>query len=111
MKEFIFLFRGGKTSSASEAELDAHETAWDDWMDDMDKKEILIDGRPMRETALVVNSDGITQHELSGDQDVSGYLILEAEDMDAAAELAGRCPIFQFGGSVEIRELFSDLDE
>lgn len=111
MKEFIFLFRGGKTSTATDAQLDAHEEAWDEWMDELEQKGVLIDGMPMREAAMMVTADGSVHQELGGDRDVSGYLILEAEDIHAAAALASACPIFQFGGMVEVRELFSELDE
>jgi len=111
MKEFIFLFRGGKTSTATDAQLDAHEEAWDEWMDGLEQSGVLIDGMPMRETALIVTGEGIMHQELGNDMDVSGYLILETEDLDTAAALAAECPIFQFGGTVEVRELFSESEE
>ena len=36
---------------------------------------------------------------------LSGYIIVNADDLDAAATLAGGCPILQQGGSVEVGEL------
>jgi len=34
-----------------------------------------------------------------------GYYLVEAEDLDAALELAGRIPAARFGGAVEIRPI------
>ncbi|HEY3062433.1 MAG TPA: YciI family protein [Chloroflexota bacterium] len=34
-----------------------------------------------------------------------GYFVLEADNVDAAIELAARCPAARLGGSVEIRPL------
>jgi hypothetical protein len=34
-----------------------------------------------------------------------GYMVLEADNVDAAIELAARCPAARLGGSVEIRPL------
>jgi hypothetical protein len=34
-----------------------------------------------------------------------GYFLVEAPDLDAALELAGRVPALRFGGSVEVRPL------
>ena len=34
----------------------------------------------------------------------NGYILLTANDMNEAKDLAKDCPIFTFGGSLEIRE-------
>src|SRR3954468_8757495 len=34
---------------------------------------------------------------------VGGYVVLEAEDLDAAIELAARIPAARFGGAIEVR--------
>ena len=36
---------------------------------------------------------------------VGGYLVLKAENIDEAVELSRGCPILQFGGSVEVRDI------
>jgi len=105
MQEFIFLFRGGKTTDASEERLEKHEQDWETWMDQLDENGVLIDGLPMKDHAVIIDQHGKTARDLSADDSVTGYLILEAEDMDAAVEMADGCPIFDFGGSVEVRGL------
>ncbi|HXV32465.1 MAG TPA: YciI family protein, partial [Gaiellaceae bacterium] len=36
---------------------------------------------------------------------VGGYLIFEADDLDAAIELAARIPAARYGGAIEVRPL------
>jgi len=96
MKEYIFLFRGGKTDSASDQELDEHERAWDDWMDSLEEEGVLIDGLPMKDHAVIVDKNGASARQGSADDSVTGYLILETTDMEMAVELAQDCPIFDF---------------
>ena len=36
---------------------------------------------------------------------IGGYLFLEADDLDAAIELAGRIPAARMGGAIEVRPL------
>lgn len=110
MKEFIYLFRGGKTTDASDQQLEKHERAWDEWMDGMEDDGILIDGLPMKNDIVIVSKDGANVHGMDDDTSVTGYLIIETEDMDSAVSLAKDCPIFEFGGTVEVRALESHLD-
>lgn len=49
-------------------------------------------------TTLTTDGPFVTVKEALG-----GYFILEANDLDAAIELAGRVPAAQLGGAVEIR--------
>lgn len=108
MHEFIFLFRGGKTFNASEQDLLDHEDAWDDWMENLEELNVLIDGLPMRDRGVVVSADGMHEVDYGTEDGVTGYLILECNDMDHATELASDCPIFQFGGRVEVRSLINE---
>ena len=38
-------------------------------------------------------------------ESVGGYLIFEADDLDAAIELAARIPAARFGGAIEVRPI------
>ena len=40
-----------------------------------------------------------------GKEIVGGFVALPANDMDHAVELSKECPIFEYGGSVEVREI------
>jgi hypothetical protein len=51
-----------------------------------------------------VASDGtVSDGAASG---LTGYAILQADGLDAAAEMAKGCPILSSGGSIEVYEVF-----
>jgi hypothetical protein len=54
-------------------------------------------------TVRVVDGSTITKEGTYLDEGVGGYFILEADDVDAAIELAARIPAARHGGAVEIR--------
>jgi hypothetical protein len=41
----------------------------------------------------------------AAEQSLSGYLVLEADSLDAAIELAARVPSARMGGAVEVRPI------
>lgn len=60
------------------------------------------------DTATTVRANGggtlVTDGPFADTKDVfGGYFLFEADDIDAAIELAGRLPVLRFGGAVEIR--------
>ncbi len=59
------------------------------------------DGKTISGTAKTVkDSLYVANNEL-----VSSFIIIKATDMNEAGEIAAKCPIFEFDGSVEIRPL------
>ena len=108
MPDYLLLFRGGKTHTAGLQELVSHEERWDDWMDDIESKAELIDGRPLRDTGVLVAADGMYESNFSSEDSVTGYLILACNDLEEAVDLASDCPIYEFGGKVEVREMSED---
>jgi hypothetical protein len=67
----------------------------------------LIDpGNPI---ARAVTVDGGTVSDGGGSHPVSGYTVIEADDMEAAIELVKRGPIVQGGRTVEIAETTTAL--
>ena len=60
------------------------------------------DHRARRRTGATLTTDGpfVAVKEALG-----GYFIFEADDLDAAIELAGRVPAARLGGAVEVRPI------
>jgi hypothetical protein len=62
------------------------------------------------DTATTVRVDGTTTLTTDGPfvdtkEALNGYLLFEADDLDAAIELAARIPAARLGGAVEIRPI------
>ncbi len=111
MSKYMYLFRGGEEqrSQLSEAEMQSHMQKWVTWMDRLAKSGKLVDGSPLRknERKVVSGSEKIVSDGpfAEGKELVGGYLIVNAEKLDDAAEIAKDCPIFEHNGTVEVAEI------
>jgi hypothetical protein len=80
---------------------------WVAWFKDLGAKGHLKDpGHPLEHTGKVVKGKQktVTDGPYAETKDVvGGYILVEAKDLDQAVELSKGCPIFEVGGSVEVR--------
>lgn len=110
MKEYAFIFR---MDLRPEAQPDAarrqlYMQQWDNWMQAIEAAGLTLrGGNHFAPTGSVILSgnrrnDGPYQ---SQNQSVAGYILVGAENLDQAMQLAAQCPILHGeGNSVEIRE-------
>lgn len=109
MSQFLYLFRGGDTgwTEQSPEEMQAHMARWGEWMLKISNTDQPVPGLPLQPSGKVVSNSGelITDGPFTeGKEVVGGYVLVETTDMDQAVELAKGCPVFEFGGTVEVRE-------
>jgi hypothetical protein len=108
MSEYVFLYRGGRRADEL-AEGEKQMQRWAAWLQDLAAKGHMKDrGQPLEREGKVVRRNGsgraITDGPYPESKDlIGGYTLVEAKDLDQAAELAGGCPIFEFDGLVEVR--------
>jgi len=106
MTEYLFLYRGGKRP-ASPQEAQTVMQLWMTWLQDLGKRGHLKDqGQPLEQTGKVVNGKDrtITDGPYAEAKDlVGGFTLVLANDLNEAADLTNGCPIFDRGGSVEVR--------
>lgn len=112
MSNFLYLFRGGHETynAMSAAEKEAHMKVWGSWMEKLREKGQLVDGLPLAEEGKVVENRGeiITNGPFAeGAEMVGGYLIVTAGNLHQAVEISKGCPIFDYGGTTEVREIMS----
>lgn len=108
MKNYLVLFRepDGRTQPHSEADISRHRQNWKVWFEQWGAKGHLaggsgltLDGRLIKEGRA---SDGI--HRV-GTEIVGGFLLLKAENLEEAVGIAETCPIYEFDGYAEVREM------
>ncbi|GAA4785783.1 hypothetical protein GCM10023231_12080 [Olivibacter ginsenosidimutans] len=110
MKKFIILFRepDGRTGAHSDTEISAHQDNWKNWFNHWGQQGNLVGGSGLTLNGRMIKGkgdviiDGIYKH---GTEIVGGYLLLNAVDLDEATEIMKSCPIYEFDGFTEIREL------
>ncbi|MBS1689720.1 MAG: hypothetical protein JSS96_13410 [Bacteroidetes bacterium] len=109
MTEFVYFYRGYE-APASPEEMQKKTTKWMTWLKDLsDKGHVKSLGDPLQPTGKVVN--GPTKKQIidgpfaEAKDVIGGYSIIVAHDIEQATELSLGCPIFEDGGSVEIRPI------
>jgi len=107
MAEYTFLYRGSQLSTASPEERQKRMAKWMAWFKDMGEKGLVKDaGHPLDGVGKVVRGKPITVNDgpyAEAKDLIGGYTLIEASDLDHAAEIAKGCPILEGGGSVEVR--------
>ncbi|MDQ2818505.1 MAG: YciI family protein [Candidatus Eremiobacteraeota bacterium] len=106
MSEFVYLYRGGvRADSPQQGEEQMQK--WVTWMKELGETGHLKDrGQPLEPNGKVVRGKQkvVTDGPYAESKDlVGGYTLVEAKDLAQAAELSKGCPIFEFGGLVEVR--------
>ena len=111
MNEYVMLYRRSKEISreAMGTPERAQRTMklWQAWFEEMtDKGQLKSVGQPWEERGKVVwgRKKTVTDGLYDETKDIiGGYVLIEAEDLDAAAHVAAGCPILEAGGCVEVR--------
>ena len=111
MSEYVFLYRS--TNQSHREAMGSPEKAqqsmqkWREWFKDMtDKGHLKNLGQPLDRVGKVIEGKRktVTDGPYAETKDIiGGYTLVEAKDLDQAAELASNCPVLEVGGSVEVR--------
>ena len=108
MSEFSYLFRGRGRSGPPE-QYRKHFEKWVAWFKELEDKGYLKNrGNGLADGGTVVKGKRrvITDGPFAEAKDVvCGYVVVEAENLARAVEISKGCPIFEVGGSVEIRPI------
>ena len=93
MGKFVFTYSGGAMAD-TEAEREAVMAAWGAWFEQLGPA-VLDMGNPFAGSTAVGSGapNGLT-----------GYSIVSADSLDAAAQLAQGCPVLERGGGVGVYE-------
>jgi hypothetical protein len=103
MKKFVLLFVGRTAApEAEDAVTRDYNQRWVAWMRDLGARGLMEAGLPMEPTGREVGRDGVTDYQ-AADVDVGGLLIVRAEGLDEAVEIARSAPHIALGGSTIVR--------
>lgn len=108
MKNYLVLFRepDGRTGQHSDEEISAHQANWKSWMEAYGKAGNLAGGSSLTLTGRVIKGSEVSNDIYkNGTEIVGGFLLLKSADLDEATAIAKKCPIYEFGGYAEVREM------
>ncbi|MEM7525193.1 MAG: YciI family protein [Pseudomonadota bacterium] len=99
MPRYAFIYRGGDTFETPEDGA-AYMEKWRAWAASLGAAYV-IPGMPFRATATV---DGAGVSAGPRDPRLSGFSVVEADDIAAAQAMAQRCPHVAIGGDIVVAE-------
>lgn len=99
MPKFAFIYRGGQPPASPE-EGKAHMTKWRAWSAGLGEA-MSYPGMPFS-GAVTVATGSITEG--SGDIPMNGVSIVEADNLEAAQDMAKSCPHLDLGGDIVVAQ-------
>jgi len=106
MAKFALIFRGGDAPGSPE-EMQQHMQRWMTWFQGLAREGVYHDvGEPLDPAGKVVRGarKAVSDGPYAEAKDlVGGFAIVDARDLDAAAEIAKGCPTYELNGFVEVR--------
>ena len=108
MQEFILLIRedASRMAGLAESDFQAEIEEFVKWVESMTKTGNYLSGDPLQPEGRYIQQDSISSDGpfLESKEVISGYVI-KARDMEEAVQLGKNCPIFTYGGLIELRPL------
>lgn len=110
MKEFLLLYRVNFKNMPSDSpeEMQANTQKWMDWLGGIAAQNKLVNrGNRLDQNGKVVRAGNIISDGPYAEikESIGGYSIIKSGSIGEAAEIAKGCPVLNFGGNVEIREI------
>ena len=111
MKEFALIFRIPETSNAqpTPAQMQERMTSWMNWMGGIAARDQLVSNGSrlgVKESKWVGAGQVVTDGPYTEIKEfINGFIIIRADNVNAAAEIAAACPLVLGGGKVEVRPL------
>lgn len=111
MEEFALVFRhlAGNNLPTPE-QLKVNLPLWDDWAAGIAAQGKFVTIRRLNYGGKVLKTSGVVTDGpfVEIKEQLGGFMIVRAENIDEAITLAHGCPIFDLGGSVEIRPFIAN---
>ena len=103
MGQYVLLLVGrGAQPQATDAETRNYNARWMEYFGGLARSGVLRAGAPFAAEGKVVQRDTVSDAEIR-DVDLGGFLLIEAESAETAAQIAGQAPHIALGGSVIVR--------
>jgi len=110
MKEFLLVFKADYNAMPKNPEeMQANMQNWMSWIGGIAAQNKLSDrgNRLERAGKVVKKGDGIVTDGPYAEikESIMGYTLIKSTSLEEAAAIAKDCPILNFGGEVEVREI------
>jgi hypothetical protein len=101
MPQYMLAFHGGNPPSDPEP-MNAFMARWKRWAGTLEHA-ITNDGSVFGRSVLLTDGDAGTAD--AGPDRLTGYYLMQADNLEVASAMVRGCPIFEVGGRIEVAEL------
>lgn len=101
MPQYILAFKGGNEPQTEDA-IKECMNKWNTWFEKIGNK-IVNPGKPSR-GSKTVSASGVKETDHTNP--ITGFTIIEADNIDQATQYAQSNPHLEYGGTVEVAELY-----
>lgn len=103
MNNYMFAFHGGNQPQSPE-EGQAIMAKWEAWMQKLGDA-IVNSGSALGQSSTITASGDVVNN--GGANPLSGFTIIQANNMAAAVKMTNNCPILDSQGTIEIAEMIT----
>jgi hypothetical protein len=109
MEKFMLIFQGGMPSENPSTEfMQAQMGKWMSWIDKLNKAGKYVAGEPLLPGGKLINGNNKTVTDgpyTEGKEVVGGFFLINAEDMNEAVKICDDYPDYEYGGSIQVRQV------
>ena len=108
--QYMFLVQGGACNDGglSPEQMQAKMTEVYAWIESLTKKGVMSAAQPLTpERKVVSGKNGIVSDVIAAEskEAIGGYFIVNVATFDEAVNIARTCPMFKYGGQLEVRQI------
>jgi hypothetical protein len=109
MEKFMLIFQGGMPSENPSPEfMQAQMGKWMAWIDKLNAADKYVAGEPLLPGGKLINGKNKTVTDgpyTEGKEVVGGFFLIKAENMDEAVKICDDYPDYDYGGSIQVRQV------
>jgi hypothetical protein len=108
MEKFMLIFHGGMSPDQSPEVMQAQMGKWMAWIEKLNKDGKYVAGEPLLPGGKLISdkkkivTDGPYTE---GKEVVAGFFLINAENMEEAVAISDDYPDYDYGGSVQVRQV------
>ncbi len=110
MEKFMLIFHGANANDLSPEVMESQMGKWMAWVEKLNQNGQYVSGEPLLPGGKLLTSSnkaGTDGPYTEGKEVVGGYFIINAANMDEAVQISQDYPDFDFGGSVQVRQVMN----
>ena len=108
MEKFMLIFHGANSNDLSPQQMESQMGKWMAWVDKLNAEGRYVSGEPLLPGGKLLtaqNKKGTDGPYTEGKEVVGGFFIINAGSMEEAVSISQEYPDFDFGGSVQVRQV------